>query len=121
MGSYYDNFTEKREEEIKTSADYKALMESSWSYGQRMIAKYYLSDLGGIMNMDSDTYQDLKDMYALATGLKDLSSRMCDQMDQQTRVLFHLERQNQELLEKVGVLQEEIDSLKLSKALKKLD
>lgn len=109
---------EKQEQKILTGLDYKITMSKVWDFGIRMLSKYgFQESFDNVMDMDPDTFKDIQEMYALANGLRSLTECMVDQMDQQTRILFNMEQQNKELLEKIGVLQEEIDSLK-SKAKK---
>ena len=112
-----NEFNLAKEDMITVSDRVKLLMEQTWSYGERLIKKYYLDDLKGIMGMDPDTFGDIKDMYNLASQLKDTVLIMTKQMDQINLVNALIVRQNNELLEKLGFLEEEIDSLK-SKAKK---
>ena len=115
MGNFY---FDKEEQRILTSLDYKTTMNNIWDFGIRMLGKYgFQESFDSIMDMDPDTLKDIQEMYWKAKELKSISESMADQMDQQTRILFTLEKQNRELLEKMNFLQEEIDSLK-SKAKK---
>lgn len=108
----------KNEDMIMVSDKTEAFLEGVWSYGEKMIAKYYLgNDLDGVMGMDPDTFKDMTEMYKWSKELKDLTLLMARQMDQIALTNALIVNQNKELLEEIGVLQEELDSLK-SKAKK---
>ena len=111
-----------KEDVIVVADRVEALMDLTWSYGERLIKKYYLDNLDSVMShMDSDTYQDIKDMYELSKQLRDVTVVMARQMDQLALTNCVIVNQNNELLEKIEFLSEEIDSLKSSKTKKKLD
>lgn len=108
----------KKEDMIMVSDRTEAFLEGVWSYGEKMITKYYLgNDLDGVMGMDPDVFKDMTEMYKWSKELKDLTLLMARQMDQIALTNALIVNQNKELLEEIGVLQEEIDSLK-SKAKK---
>lgn len=112
-----DEFNLTKKDMITVSDRVEFLMNQTWSYGERLIKKYYLDDLKSVMGMDPDTFGDIKDMYDLASQLKDTVLIMTKQMDQINLVNALIVRQNNELIEKMEFLSEEIDSLK-SKAKK---
>lgn len=108
----------KKEDVIVVADRVEALMDLTWSYGERLIKKYYLDNLDSVMShMDSDTYQDIKDMYELSKQLRDVTVVMARQMDQLALTNCVIVNQNDALIEKIEELSEEIDSLK-SKAKK---
>ncbi len=122
MGKFYFVKMEN-ERKIKTSETFRSLMNNTWSYAERMLGKYTLGEggLDAIMDMDPDTYKDLREGYKLSKDLLTCANQMADQMDQMTDLLFLITKQNETLNRQIESLQSDIDSLKSSKAKKTLD
>ena len=115
------------EHKIMVGEDYRSVIEETWSLSGKMLAKYCLSDLDNMMGMDPDQYKDLKELYELSNNLKEVSTNMADQLDQQTLLLFEQKDVMKELLKEIKTLKEqtrslkdELRSLKVSQAKKEL-
>ena len=95
------------------------VIDESFDLGEKMLSKYARFD--SIMGMKADEFEDMKQLYKLALRFKDEAIKSVKQQNQQSEMLYDLLNETKELRKEVGYLREEIDSLKSSKALKKLE
>ena len=108
----------KYETIFKTSVD-SNVIEESFDLGEKMLCKYASFD--SLMGMNPDEFEDMKQLYKLALRFKDEAVKSIKQQNQQTELLYDLTEVVKELRNEIALLRGEIDSLKPSKALKKLD
>lgn len=102
----------KTDEMIVTGNDYESVVDSMWEFMGKMVAKYCLNDLDSLTGIDSDDIKNIQTCIVMSRSMFDTSVKMARQLDQQSEILFELRKQNELLLETVGELAEEVESLK---------